>query len=80
MMSQNVSSRRVTTHKCSQCDYPDYHTQSRSARVIHTRTHTGERPHQCDLCQQEFSRKGILFLDRHILTHKKRLPCDLCVQ
>ena len=46
MMSKNVSSRRNTTHECSQCDYQ---APSRSRLVSHTSTHTGERPYQCDL-------------------------------
>ena len=76
MMSQDVGSRRVTTHKCSQCDYQ---APTRSHLLGHIRTHTGEKPYQCQLCQKEFSHKG--HLNTHILTHQdiRRFPCDLCV-
>ena len=72
--SQRLQSH--TAHKCSQCDYQ---ARSTAILVVHIRTHTGEKPFQCKLCQNKFSQKSSL--TRHLLIHDldgKRFQCDLC--
>uniref|UniRef100_A0A0P4W2H1 C2H2-type domain-containing protein n=1 Tax=Scylla olivacea TaxID=85551 RepID=A0A0P4W2H1_SCYOL len=52
-----------------------------SSMKQHYKTHTGEKPHMCDICQSRFTRKGDV--ERHKrLVHKSQKPfkCQKCMK
>ncbi|KAL3208732.1 hypothetical protein MRX96_038849 [Rhipicephalus microplus] len=56
-------------HKCSFCNY----TSDRKAHVkMHERTHTGERPFSCYICQKGFYRADDV--ETHMRVHTKEKP------
>ena len=81
LKEQEIGLRKVAVvHVCSQCDYQ---TPNRAHLVNHNRTHTGEKPFQCETCQKSFGSRSNL--NTHMRTHQairekpsKRFECDLC--
>ena len=67
----------VTIHSCTECNY-QCHSQYKGCLTVHSRTHNGVKPFECEQCDQNFSQKG--YLIAHMLTHQaiKKLKCDTC--
>ena len=85
MKGQWSSSRRVKTHKCSQCDYQTKwrkdivcSTTQKGCLVTQQRSHTGDKPYSCTLCDCRPSQMD--GVTQHMLTHTgdKPFACSEC--
>jgi hypothetical protein len=72
LTDQPANKKKLKKKPCTQCGHEFYDLR------VHMRTHTGERPFQCEWCPLEFTTKGNL--DRHILRRhtSERFKCSTC--
>ena len=64
----------LVVHYCNECNYM---TQKKPHLVRHSRTHSGEQPFHCELCDRKFGQSSSL--NHHLLTHKQGgFECKEC--
>ncbi|XP_066918628.1 uncharacterized protein [Clytia hemisphaerica] len=69
---------RQDIHQLFDCEFCGAQFVHKTHLRIHTRSHTGEKPHKCTFCGRGFAQKGNLRVHEKIHTGEKEYACQFC--
>ncbi|XP_063371122.1 gastrula zinc finger protein XlCGF57.1-like [Cydia amplana] len=72
------ASSHLIVHSCDICQKTFHEPNAKSKLVIHRRSHTGEKPYACNVCDKRFIQKSRL--NTHYALHlgKFKFSCEVC--